>query len=139
MTTIDVTDLKDLGIAAQKIVNTYPDDRIFLFYGAMGAGKTTLINELCLQLNVKDHTSSPTFSIVNEYSSDKGPIYHFDFYRLKTESEAFDLGYEEYFYSGNYCFVEWSEKIPNLIPLHAIQIEIEVIDFDSRKIKVKKN
>lgn len=139
MTTIDVTDLKDLGIAAQKIVNAYPDDRIFLFYGAMGAGKTTLINELCLQLNVTDHTSSPTFSIVNEYSSDKGPIYHFDFYRLKTESEAFDLGYEEYFYSGNYCFVEWPEKIPNLIPLHAIQIEIEVIDFDSRKIKVKKN
>lgn len=87
-------------------------------------GKTTLIKELCKQLGVVENVSSPTFSIVNEYEAKEEKIYHFDFYRLKDEQEAFDLGYEEYFYSGNYCFVEWPEKIENLLPENAVSISI---------------
>lgn len=135
---INVKDLRELKEAANQIINNYPDDRIFLFYGTMGAGKTTLINELCHQINVLDHTSSPTFSIVNEYASNKGPIFHFDFYRLKTESEAFDFGYEEYFYSGNYCFIEWPEKIPNLLPSNAVKITLTITGFHTRKIVIEK-
>lgn len=135
---IEVKDLKELKTAAQHVITSYPEDRIFLFYGSMGAGKTTFINELCLALGVTDHTSSPTFSIVNEYSTPKGSIYHFDFYRLKSEMEAFDMGYEEYFYSGNYCFVEWSEKIPNLLPLHYIKVEIDVLENQHRLISIEK-
>lgn len=135
---INVKGLEDLKEAASRIINSYPNDRIFLFYGTMGAGKTTLINELCQCLHVQDHTSSPTFSIVNEYASSNGPIFHFDFYRLKSESEAFDFGYEEYFYSGNYCFVEWPEKIPNLLPTNVIKITIDIIDFQRRTIAIEK-
>ncbi|TJZ60474.1 tRNA (adenosine(37)-N6)-threonylcarbamoyltransferase complex ATPase subunit type 1 TsaE [Sphingobacterium olei] len=135
---IPVHSLTELSIAAQQIISTFADERIFLFYGQMGAGKTTFINELCLVLGVHDHTSSPTFSIVNEYHSDNGPLYHFDFYRLKNESEAFDLGYEEYFYSGNYCFVEWSEKIPNLLPESYVTVEIKVSENQHRTIYIEK-
>lgn len=135
---IPVHSLTELSVAAQQVISTFADERIFLFYGQMGAGKTTFINELCLILGVHDHTSSPTFSIVNEYSSDNGPLYHFDFYRLKNESEAFDLGYEEYFYSGSYCFVEWSEKIPNLLPESYVTVEIKVSDNQQRTLYIKK-
>lgn len=135
---IEVKDLEELQTAANSIISQFPEDRIFLFYGHMGAGKTTLINALCQTLQVQDHTSSPTFSIVNEYASNNGPIYHFDFYRLKDETEALDMGYEEYFYSDAYCFVEWSEKIPNLIPLNHIKIKIEATDIQSRKIEIEK-
>lgn len=135
---IEVKDLGELKEAAQQVVKTFSDDRIFLFYGSMGAGKTTFINELCLALGVTEHTSSPTFSIVNEYSIPQGSIYHFDFYRLKNEIEALDMGYEEYFYSGDYCFVEWSEKIPNLIPLHYVKIAIEVLENQHRLITIEK-
>lgn len=99
--------------------------RVFLFSGDMGVGKTTLIKEMCKALGVFDTTSSPTFSIVNEYQSPGGPVYHFDFYRIRSEQEAYDMGYEEYFYSGSYCFVEWPEKIGNLLPEDAVQIHIE--------------
>src|SRR5690606_40802538 len=112
--------------------------RIFLFYGNMGAGKTTLINALCRALNVQDHTSSPTFSIVNEYASPHGSLYHFDFYRLKNETEAFDMGYEEYFYSGNYCFVEWPDKIANLLPLHYVKINMETNENQDRIMTLEK-
>lgn len=135
---IEVKNLTELKNAAQEVINTYAEDRIFLFYGNMGAGKTTFINELCLALGVTDHTSSPTFSIVNEYRTPQGNIYHFDFYRLKNELEALDMGYEEYFYSGDYCFVEWSEKIPNLLPLHYVKIAIEVLENQHRLISIEK-
>ena len=98
--------------------------KIFLFYGEMGAGKTTLIKALCQKLGVTGQTSSPTFSIVNEYAGAKGRIYHFDFYRLKDQTEALDMGYEEYFYSGDYCFIEWPEKIPDLRPAHYTEVHI---------------
>lgn len=135
---IVVKDLNELKEAAQKVVNSFPNDRIFLFYGNMGAGKTTFINELCLALGVTEHTSSPTFSIVNEYHFPSGNIFHFDFYRLKSELEALDMGYEEYFYSGDYCFVEWSEKIPNLLPLNYIKVAIEVVENQHRLITIEK-
>lgn len=133
-----VDKVEDLAAAAERMIAQYPQERIFLFYGHMGAGKTTFINALCAALEVQDSTSSPTFSIVNEYASSHGPLYHFDFYRLKDESEALDLGYEEYFYSGNYCFVEWPEKIENLLPSHYLKITIEAIDNQSRSITVEK-
>ncbi|RKE43492.1 tRNA (adenosine(37)-N6)-threonylcarbamoyltransferase complex ATPase subunit type 1 TsaE [Sphingobacterium detergens] len=134
---IIVNTTADLSVAAQTLLNRFPKDRIFLLYGAMGAGKTTFIKYLCEQLGVKDSTSSPTFSIVNEYDSDNGPIYHFDFYRIKDEQEAFDFGYEEYFYSGAYCFIEWPEKIPNLLPEEAKEIHISIIDAATRKISIR--
>ncbi|MGN0002475.1 MAG: tRNA (adenosine(37)-N6)-threonylcarbamoyltransferase complex ATPase subunit type 1 TsaE [Sphingobacterium composti] len=135
---IEVKDLSELKEAAHQVISTYPEERIFLFYGNMGAGKTTFINALCIELGVTEHTSSPTFSIVNEYSIPQGSIYHFDFYRLKNEMEALDMGYEEYFYSGDYCFVEWSEKIPNLLPLNYIKVAIEVLENQNRLITIEK-
>lgn len=135
---IEVKHLEELKEAAQTIIDAFPQERIFLFYGHMGAGKTTLINELCLLLGVTDHTSSPTFSIVNEYEAAKGQIYHFDFYRLKDEMEALDMGYEEYFYSGHYCFVEWPEKISNLLPLHYVKISISATENQHRIIEAEK-
>ncbi len=126
-----------LAEAAEWLIKNADNKRVFVFQAPMGAGKTTFIKAICEFLKVTDSTSSPTFSIVNEYSSTQGPIFHFDFYRLKNEQEAFDLGYEEYFYSGNYCFIEWPEKIPNLIPEDAAIIEIKVSEDQSRIIKLK--
>jgi len=122
-----VNNISELTNIANKILEQYKDKRAFAFYGPMGAGKTTLIKELCKQLNVIDNTSSPTFSIINEYKTKEGKsIYHFDFYRLKNETEAFDLGYEDYFYSNNYCFIEWPEKVENLLPEDIVKITITV-------------
>lgn len=119
---IKIESLSELPRAAAQILETAKGMRVFLFYADMAMGKTTLIKELCRQLGVEENVSSPTFSIVNEYAASEKKIYHFDFYRLKDEQEAFDLGYEEYFYSGNYCFVEWPEKIENLLPENALSI-----------------
>lgn len=121
-----VNDMEELPRVAPKIINFIDDYRIVLFVAPMGAGKTTLIHALCNYLEVNDQPSSPTFSIVNEYSSKVGPIYHFDFYRIKDEQEAYDLGYEDYFFSGSYCFVEWPEKIPNLLPDEFVIVNITV-------------
>jgi tRNA threonylcarbamoyladenosine biosynthesis protein TsaE len=121
---IKIKNLSELPRAATQILEEAEGNRIFLFYAEMAMGKTTLIKELCKQLGVEDNVSSPTFSIVNEYAGKQEKIYHFDFYRIKDEQEAFDLGYEEYFYSGNYCFVEWPEKIENLLPENAVSISI---------------
>jgi tRNA threonylcarbamoyladenosine biosynthesis protein TsaE len=134
---IEVNQLSELDHAAKVLLESFPDDRVFLFYGNMGAGKTTFIKALCEVLQVQDNTSSPTFSIVNEYNSEQGTLFHFDFYRLKEEEEAYDFGYEDYFYSGNYCFVEWPNKIPNLLPEDAKTIEIEITSPTSRKIIIK--
>ena len=121
------------GIAAE-LISFAQNSRIFLFYGEMGAGKTTLIKSLCEKLGVAEPVTSPTFSIVNEYNGQDGKIFHFDFYRLKNETEALDMGYEKYFYSGAYCFIEWPEKIPGLLPEHYISIKIEVTGADLRQI-----
>lgn len=132
-----VANTESLPAAAAWLIENAGDKRVFVFQAPMGAGKTTFIKAICAYLQVEDSTSSPTFSIVNEYHSENGPIYHFDFYRLKSEQEAFDLGYEEYFYSGDYCFIEWPEKIPNLIPENAAVVKIEVTEDQSRTIIMK--
>src|SRR5690554_5051673 len=103
--TIEVKNILELPKAAKQILEFAKDKKVWLFYEDMGAGKTTLIKHICAALGVQEVTSSPTFSIVNEYDSPDGPVYHFDFYRIQSEDEALDLGYEEYFYSDAYCFV----------------------------------
>lgn len=119
--------LKELEEIAPKIIEKAADRKVWLFYGEMGAGKTTLIKIICKLLGVIDEVSSPTFSLVNEYDTIDGKsiIYHFDFYRLESEDEAMDMGYEEYFYSGNCCLVEWPEKISQLLPQNVVKIKIE--------------
>lgn len=130
-----VQSLTELPVVASNILQNSSSQKIFLFYGEMGAGKTTLIKELCQQLGVQEQASSPTFAIVNEYKGTKGKVFHFDFYRLKNQTEAMDMGYEEYFYSGDYCFIEWPEKIPDLLPEHYIRISIAVDERQVRHIQ----
>lgn len=114
------------GIAA-RLLEKYPAARVFAFYGTMGAGKTTFIRELCNQLEVTDVVNSPTFAIVNEYiRAGGGSVYHFDLYRLKSWKEMLDIGYEEYFYSGNYCLIEWPELIGDLLPEGVVPVEIRL-------------
>ena len=134
-----VSSVEGLADVARQVLEFAAGEKVFLFYGDMGAGKTTFIKQLCTALGVTDSTSSPTFSIVNEYNSPGGSVFHFDFYRLKQESEALDLGYEDYFYSGSYCFIEWPEKIPNLLPEKSIHIEIKVTSDSERAIFANKN
>ncbi len=126
--------LSEINEVANKIIAKNPQ-KVILFNGEMGVGKTTLIKQLCKNLGVEDSTSSPTFSLVNEYKIiDNQLVYHFDVYRLKSESEALDMGIDEYLYSGNWCFIEWSEKIPNLIPDEHSIINIELLENGNRKI-----
>ena len=128
--------LEQLPKIAKEILEYSLPHKKFLFYAEMGVGKTTLIKELSLQLGVTDVVSSPTFSIVNEYvSSSNGKIYHFDFYRLEDEKEAFDMGYEEYFFGDAYCFVEWPEKIPHLIEDDMVTIKMR-LDGNKRVIEI---
>jgi len=128
--------LNNIRNVAQQILSKNPN-KIILFNGEMGAGKTTLIKILCSELGVVESTSSPTFSIVNEYQATEGLIYHFDVYRLKNEVEALDMGIEDYLYSGNWCFIEWSEKIPNLIPdVHSI-VNIQTLGSGTRLLTMK--
>lgn len=135
---IEVNGTEELASASRQILDFAGKEKIFLLYGEMGAGKTTLINSLCAFLGTDDKTSSPTFSIVNEYNLQKGSIFHFDFYRLKNQTEAFDFGYEDYFYSGNYCFIEWPEKIPDLWPDSFVKINISVTDDHKRVIELER-
>ena len=123
--TFVVNQLNELSKVAEELLNLTNKKKVFIFKGEMGVGKTTFIKELCAQLDVVDVVNSPTFSIVNEYKTREGrTIYHFDFYRLQQESEAFDMGYEEYFYTDNFCFIEWPEKINSLIPKDVLQINM---------------
>lgn len=125
----NVDGLKD---AAKQLIAFGGIEKIFLFYGDMGAGKTTFIKSLCEYLGTQEIITSPTFSIVNEYEGKGTRIFHFDFYRLKNQNEALDLGYEEYFYSGNYCFIEWPEKIADFLPPHYVRVCIQVLDNNER-------
>jgi tRNA threonylcarbamoyladenosine biosynthesis protein TsaE len=125
-------DLEDVARELWRRARQYP---VWLFFGEMGSGKTTLIKRICSELGVSDATSSPTFAIVNEYrSAKKNNIYHFDFYRIKNEAEAYDIGIEEYFYSGDLCLVEWPEKIPSFIPPEHAEVSITVENQNQRTI-----
>jgi tRNA threonylcarbamoyladenosine biosynthesis protein TsaE len=120
-------DFSELEIAARQLLSSYPDDRVFAFYGEMGAGKTSFIKKICEKLHSIDVVTSPTFSIVNVYETENvGDIYHFDFYRMKKAEEIYDIGYEDYLFSGNYCFMEWPEKVENLLPRSVVRVYIEV-------------
>ena len=128
--------LDEINEVAQQIVAQNPN-KVILFHGEMGVGKTTLIKALAKTLGVNGTTSSPTFSLVNEYqNSNSQVIYHFDFYRLNTEIEALDMGVDEYLYSGNWCFIEWAEKIPNLVPESHSVIAISLLSDGSRSLKL---
>ncbi|CAM1340710.1 tRNA (adenosine(37)-N6)-threonylcarbamoyltransferase complex ATPase subunit type 1 TsaE [Tenacibaculum aestuarii] len=131
--------LNELTAIAEEIVATAPH-KILLFYGEMGVGKTTLIKELCKVLGVEDIASSPTFSLVNEYrTTTYETVYHFDFYRIEDEEEAYDMGVEDYFYSNNWCLVEWPENIKNLLPLDTVSISISLLENGQRNIQLKTN
>ena len=128
--------LDQIQEVAEQILAQNPN-KILLFNGEMGAGKTTLIKQLCKSLGIEDATSSPTFSLVNEYhTNDNQTVYHFDFYRLNHETEALDMGVDDYLYSGNWCFIEWSEKIPSLIPNEHSVITIELLPDGKRLLKL---
>ncbi len=132
---IEIPSLNDLDSAAKQFVDAIGNRTVFAFYGKMGAGKTTFIRAVCEALGVQDVINSPTFAIVNEYLSGDGePIYHFDFYRIKKEQEALDIGYEDYVYSGNLCFMEWPELIENLLPDDAVKVTIEEQADGSRSV-----
>ena len=132
---ISINSLEEIGKAAQEFVAAMGDRKVFAFYGKMGAGKTTFIKAVCEELGVEDVINSPTFAIVNEYVDGEGePIYHFDFYRIKNIQEVLDIGYEDYVYSGNVCFMEWPELIENLLPDDAVKVTIEEEMDGSRKV-----
>ena len=135
MKQIKASTLSDLPNIAQTILSELQGKSVFAFNGIMGAGKTTLIKAFCDQLGVTEVVTSPTFAIVNEYkSSSNNPVYHFDFYRIKKIDEVFDIGYEEYFYSNNYCFIEWPELVSDLLPETYVYILIEEVDNGERLI-----
>lgn len=131
-----IYDLGGIEHIAKEILK-HSKSKNLMFYGPMGAGKTTLIKAICKSLEVKDNISSPTFSLVNEYRTGDGEsIYHFDFYRIKEETEALDMGFYEYLDSDGFCMIEWPEKIENLLPLDQQVIKIEIIDSQQRKLKM---
>ena len=135
---ITIENTEGLAAAARQFVEAMGERRIFAFYGKMGAGKTTFIKAICEALGVEDVVTSPTFAIVNEYGADGAfdRVYHFDFYRIKNLREAYDIGCEEYFYSGCPCFIEWPELVAEPLPENTVNVSIEVRDDESRLVKI---
>lgn len=133
---IEIKSLEQIDEAAKQFIANMGKARVFAFYGKMGAGKTTFIKAVCQQLGVDDVITSPTFALVNEYTDGRGnPIYHFDFYRIKKIEEVYDMGYEDYFYSGNLCLLEWPELIEDLLPDDAVKVSITQNDDNSRTVE----
>lgn len=133
---IKINSLDSIHEAARQFIAAMGDNTVFAFYGKMGAGKTTFIKAVCEELGVTDVINSPTFAIVNEYRSEEVGelIYHFDFYRIKKLEEVYDMGYEDYFYSGALCFIEWPELIEDVLPGDAVKVYIDELEDGSRKI-----
>lgn len=131
---IQIKDLEHIREAAREFINNIGDSTVFAFYGKMGAGKTTFIKAICEELGVEDVITSPTFAIVNEYTAKEGPIYHFDFYRIKKLEEVYDMGFEDYFYSGALCLIEWPELIEEVLPEDAVKVSIKEKEDGSRAI-----
>ncbi len=139
MFSIEINSTEELAGAAKKFLNEFGNDRVFAFYGKMGAGKTTFIKALCRAMGSEDNITSPTFALVNEYDSMMPEkIYHFDFYRIKNMEEALDIGLDDYIYSGNYCFIEWPERIKKLLPENLVEVQIGELSPTSREIKAKR-
>ncbi|MBR5863420.1 MAG: tRNA (adenosine(37)-N6)-threonylcarbamoyltransferase complex ATPase subunit type 1 TsaE [Alistipes sp.] len=137
MKNITIDSLSQLDSVAQTIIDSLGSRRVVLFRGGMGAGKTTLISRIVALLGAEDTVTSPTFALVNQYEGSEHRIYHFDFYRINRIEEVFDFGYEEYFYSGDLCLVEWPEMIEALIPDDAMVVKIEVGDNDERIFEIE--
>ena len=134
-----IKDLNNINQAAAEFVKQMDGRNVFAFYGQMGAGKTTFIKAVCAELGITETVTSPTFSIVNEYRSDSNGalVYHFDFYRIKKLEEVYDMGYEDYFYSGAPCFIEWPELIEELLPEDTVRVTIEEQPNHSRVVRVE--
>ena len=137
MKQIKIDSVSELSDVAREIIESLQGRTVVLFRGEMGAGKTTLISRIVEELGAEDNVTSPTFAIVNQYEGTECRIYHFDFYRIERLEEAYDFGYEEYFYSGDLCLVEWPEKIEPLLPEDAMQVMIRVVDEDSRIFEIE--
>ena len=136
---LKISDISRIHEAARQFIAGMGNDKVFAFYGAMGAGKTTFIKAVCEGLGVQEAVTSPTFAIINEYRDGGGnSIYHFDFYRIHKLEEAFDFGYEDYFYSGNVCFIEWPESIEPLLPGNTVKVHITGTDNGARTIETNK-
>jgi tRNA threonylcarbamoyladenosine biosynthesis protein TsaE len=137
MTEFFIKQVDQIGLVAADLLSRYPNQRVFAFRGEMGVGKTTFIKALCTCLGAEDVVNSPSFAIVNEYETTDGKtIYHFDFYRIKQVDEAYDMGYEDYIYSGAYCFLEWPEKIESLLPRNRLELQFVLNDDYTRTIRV---
>ena len=136
MFSLKINSIDGLGEAAGTFLTQFENERIFAFYGKMGAGKTAFIKALCRSLGSTDPITSPTFALVNEYSTAGGErIFHFDFYRIKNLEEALDIGFDDYIYSGKYCFMEWPENIEALLPDNIVKVKIEVLETGARELK----
>lgn len=134
-----INDKSKLKDAARELIQQFPNEKIFAFYGKMGAGKTTFIQAICRYLGSDDNITSPTFALINEYKTrEQKSIFHFDFYRIKDLEEVYDLGYEDYMYSGNYCLIEWPELIESLLPENIVRVKIEVGEDEARIISANK-
>jgi tRNA threonylcarbamoyladenosine biosynthesis protein TsaE len=130
---IEINDLSEIHQAARQFLAEIDNQNVFAFYGDMGAGKTTFIKAVCEELGVQEPVTSPTFAIINEYRDKKGKsIYHFDFYRIKKLEEVFDFGYEDYFYSGNFCFIEWPELVESLLPENVVRLSLRQTENGAR-------
>ncbi|HOM63532.1 MAG TPA: tRNA (adenosine(37)-N6)-threonylcarbamoyltransferase complex ATPase subunit type 1 TsaE [Dysgonamonadaceae bacterium] len=130
---IEINDLSEIHQAARQFLAEIDNQNVFAFYGDMGAGKTTFIKAVCEELGVQEPVTSPTFAIINEYRDKKGKsIYHFDFYRIKKLEEVFDFGYEDYFYSGNLCFIEWPELVESLLPENVVRLSLRQTENGAR-------
>ncbi len=135
---IEIESLENYAVAAEEFIQKMGNRRIFAFYGSMGAGKTTFIKAVCHAMGVEDTINSPTFAIVNEYEdADSNTIFHFDFYRIKSIAEVYNMGYEEYLYSNAYCFIEWPELIEELLPEETVKVTIEETPEGRRKVTME--
>lgn len=137
---IEIKGIDEIADAAKEFAAQIGNNKVFAFYGGMGVGKTTFIKAICEEMGVKETITSPTFAIVNEYQDgNSDSIYHFDFYRINKLEEAYDFGYEDYFYSGNICFIEWPELVEPILPLDVVKVSITEADDGTRVLEFKKD
>lgn len=137
---IEIKGIDEIADAAKEFAAQIGNNKVFAFYGGMGVGKTTFIKAICEEMGVKETITSPTFAIVNEYQDgNSDSIYHFDFYRINKLEEAYDFGYEDYFYSGNICFIEWPELVEPILPLDVVKVSITEADDGTRVLDFKKD